>query len=102
MKRNFNLGAVLSVAGDRLMCDMGEVYEILSFMAGDSLWTSQLPRTAKECRPTLLKQHPFLSEYLKDIEPTISADNYSEKLAECISKWGSKVAVKSLRRSRTR
>ena len=96
LKRNFALGAVLSVAGGKLMCDIEMVYEILNFMTGDNLFTHQLPRAAEECRPSLLKQHPFLSDYLENVEPTVSTSNYSEKLAECVSKWGSEVAIEEL------
>jgi hypothetical protein len=96
LKRNFALGAVLSVAGGKLMCDIGMVYDILNFMTGDNLFTHQLPRAAEECRPSLLKQHPFLSEYLEKVEPTVSTVNVHEKLAECVSIWGSELAIDEL------
>lgn len=95
MKKTFSLGAVLTVAGDRLMCEMGQVYEILNFMTGDDLFTHQLPRAAKECQPFLLKQHPWLSEYLP-MQEQITCKTYKQFLDQCEKKWGKEIEVESL------
>lgn len=59
----FHLGDVLSITDGRMMSPrhMDGIYDILSFMTGDSLFTHQLPRAMKECQPFLLKQHPQLA-----------------------------------------
>ena len=60
--RRFDLGAVLSVTGDKLLCPVADVYEILNFLTADKLFTHQLPRACDHCRPWLLQQHPALAE----------------------------------------
>jgi hypothetical protein len=96
MERNFALGAVLTVAGDKLMCDIGKVYEVLNYMTGDNLFTHQLPRAAKECRPILIKKHPWLTEYIETVQPKVTPENVREVIAECEAWWGSEVAVDEL------
>lgn len=58
--KTFSLGAVLSVTTGRLLADIGECYEILGWMTGESLFTHQLPRAGEECLGPLLEQHPDL------------------------------------------
>ena len=95
MSKKFSLGAVLSVGGDRLMCDIGDVYKILNYMTDDNLYTHQLPRAAKECRPYILKEHPFLLEYI-DMQDEINSENYLIKLAEFEMNWGSEIEVEPI------
>jgi len=58
--RQFSLGAVLTVTTGRLLCDIGDLYKILDYMTGDTLFTHQLPRASEECQEPLLEQHPHL------------------------------------------
>lgn len=58
--KTFRLGAVLSVTTGTLLCEIGDVYAILNHMTGDNLFTHQLPRAMRECRPFLLRQFPSL------------------------------------------
>lgn len=60
--RDFHLGDILSITGERLVAPNGMdgVRAILEFMTGDSLFCHQLPRAKTECEPWLLRQHPFL------------------------------------------
>ena len=91
--REFSLGAVLSVTTGCLMCKMEDVYEILNWMTGDSLFTHQLPRAADECRAPLLEQHP----QLKDIDTKdITRDNVIQRLAELQGQYGATLAVAPL------
>lgn len=62
-KRHFHLGDILTITTGRLVSPsrMDGVYAILDYMTGDSLFTHQLPRAAKECEPWLLRQHPQLA-----------------------------------------
>ena len=59
-KREFHVGDVLSVVTGRLVSPsgIGGIYKILNFMTGDNLFTHQLPRAMRECRPHLFKQFP--------------------------------------------
>lgn len=60
--RQFHLGDALSITTDFLLSPRGMegIYDLLNFMTGDQLFTHQLPRAQKECRPWLLRQHPQL------------------------------------------
>jgi hypothetical protein len=69
--QDFPLGAVLSVTTGMLMCDFGEVGDLLEFMANEPVWTHQLPRVADEARPVILRQHPMLADIeTPDIDKT--------------------------------
>lgn len=77
MKKTFNIEVVLSAVTGKLLCSIGEVYEILNFLTGDNLFTHQLPRAGRVCRIPVFKEHPFL----KDIDVSdINTDNWKEKL----------------------
>jgi hypothetical protein len=87
--RAFHLGDILSVTTGRLVSPthMSGVYEILNWMTGESLFTHQLPRAARECAAPLMKQHPDLA----DVEvPDEFADEAHVKtwLAEQIERLG--------------
>jgi hypothetical protein len=60
--RHFHLGDILSITHGRLVSPrhMDGIYDILGFMTRDDLYTHQLPRAMKECKPWLLRQHPQL------------------------------------------
>lgn len=59
----FHLGTVLSITTGRLLSPDGidGVYKILDYMTGDSLFTHQLPRVSRECKPFLIEQYPYLA-----------------------------------------
>jgi hypothetical protein len=40
---------------------MDGVYDILGYMTGDTLWTHQLLRAGRECKPWLLREYPQLA-----------------------------------------
>lgn len=58
----FHIGDVLSITTERLVSPrhIQGVYDILEFMTGEGIWTHQIPRVMRECRPALLKQFPSL------------------------------------------
>lgn len=60
--KSFHISDVLTVITGRLISTrhMDGVYDILSFMTGDNLFTHQLPRAREECIPYLLEQFPQL------------------------------------------
>jgi hypothetical protein len=63
MGRPFPIGDILTVMTGRLVSagGMGAVYGILNYLTGDNLYTYQLPRARRECRPWLLRWHPDLA-----------------------------------------
>jgi hypothetical protein len=79
MKKTFKLEEVLSAIYGILLCEIGKVYEVLNFVTGDSIFTHQLPRAGKQCRPLIEKQYPFLKEInLEGINP----ENWKDRLTE--------------------
>ena len=58
--KDFPIGVVLSITTGRLCCDMDDVYKILNYLTGDNLFTHQLPRASRECKPWILRRHPEL------------------------------------------
>lgn len=62
MTRTFDLGDILSITTGRLVSRrrMEGIYDILSFMTGESLFTHQLGRGMERCAPSLFRQHPGL------------------------------------------
>lgn len=61
--KSFHLGDILSVTHDRLVSPrhIEGVYDILSFMSGEPVWTHQLPRIGREAKPILIAALPWLS-----------------------------------------
>lgn len=77
MKKKFKIEVVLSAINGILLCQIGEVYDVLTFLTGDNLFTHQLPRAGRVCRIPVFKQHPFL----KEIDTSdINTENWKEKL----------------------
>lgn len=69
--KRFTTGQILSAMHGRLLCEIGELYEILNWMTGESLMTHQLPRASREAEPSLREQFPDLAA-LDVYEPEIS------------------------------
>jgi hypothetical protein len=91
--KTFPLAAVLSVTTGKLLCDIGQVYEILNFMTGDNLFTHQLPRASRECAPYLCELFPVLAEV--DAEE-VNGDNWKSWLAQQSAQHGEYLEVLSL------
>lgn len=80
--KNFPLNVVLTVTTNKLLTTakgpndngIGDLYDILGWMTGDSPFTHQLPRFADECRPWLLAQFPRLAELTDQVIEACSAD----------------------------
>lgn len=57
----FTLGEVLTALTGRLLCPIDGLYRVLNFLTGDELYTHQLPRAFRTCRPYVAQQHPDLA-----------------------------------------
>lgn len=64
MGREFELGDVLTVTTEIMMCRRGMdgVYEILDYLTEDELCTHQIPRAMRACRDEVLAQCPSLAD----------------------------------------
>lgn len=60
--KNFHVSDLLSVTTGRMVSSrhMTGIYQILNFLTGDDLYTHQIPRAMRECRPWLQSQFPEL------------------------------------------
>lgn len=93
----FSLEAVLSVTTGRLLTKakgksnngIGDIYDLLSFMCGEDVYTHQLGRFADECRSYILRQYPQLAiakEKLTTLDVLLSQhSNPREACAEFIA-----------------
>lgn len=61
--KDFHIGDILSVTSGRLVSPrhVDGIYDLLSWMADEPVWTHQLPRVAEECAPSLRRQFPDLA-----------------------------------------
>lgn len=91
----FPTPAVLTVVTDRMLCEIGPIYEMLGWMTGESLYTHQLPRVMREAQPVLLGMHPALTDAVKEAE-SVSPETYAEWLRRWIDRYGPEIAVPKL------
>ncbi|MFF2890756.1 hypothetical protein [Paenibacillus sp. NPDC057967] len=61
MAKTFPISDVLSVVTETLVSSMEGVRNILNYMTGIDLSTSQIPSAMKECKQHILLQNPQLS-----------------------------------------
>ena len=72
--KQFPLRVVLTVTTGRLLTErkgerdngIGDLYELLNWMTNDDLFTHQLPRASRECKPWLLRWFPELERFGSD------------------------------------
>ena len=88
--REFPLGVVLSITTGKLLCQIGDVYDILNFLTGDNLFTHQLPRAMRECRPSILAAHPRLADVDAGM---VNETNWQSWLADQVIEHGPSVEL---------
>lgn len=97
--QSFPTRAVLSAITGRLVTDIGEVYEVLNFMTGESLFTHQLPRVSREAGPAVLSLHPELSAAFDEAENEVNRDNWREWRATWERRYGAEITVPKMDRN---
>lgn len=55
-------GQVLTITDGRVFCDIGEIYEALDGLTGDSLMTHQLPRAGEFAKPYVEEACPWVND----------------------------------------
>lgn len=58
--KQFDLGAILNITTGILFTSMDDVYEVLNYLTGDSIFTHQIPRVMDVAKPYVLSLHPEL------------------------------------------
>ncbi len=86
--RDFALGDVLSVLTGVLVSrrHMDGVHDLLTYMAGEPVWTHQLPRIAEEAAPEICRQHPDLADIR--VPAGMTAEQTLAWLAEQEARYG--------------
>jgi hypothetical protein len=92
--KRFHIGDIISAGAGVLVSPrlLEGVYDILSFMAGEPVFTHQIPRIGKEARVALLRQNPSLGrafDETKDVTP----DNWRSWLDRWIERHGEYMLV---------
>lgn len=59
---------VLSIVTGFLVAEFSEVHRAMEWLAGEPVWTHQLPRIAREAKPGILADHPAIEEACKEAE----------------------------------
>ena len=93
-RMKINCAEALTIMQGGLMVEMGRVYELLNYMTGDNLYTHQLPRAARECRPALEQQMPALAVFVD--QTPYDPKNWQEYLAEARVKVGDEFEITPL------
>lgn len=91
--KTFDLGTVLSITTGKLLTDIGNVYEILGYMVGGSLFTHQLPEASDVCKPVILAKYPQL-EFIDSF--WVGERNWKEFLDEQIALFGNEFEIEPL------
>ncbi len=75
-EKEFTMEQVLSVVSGIFCCEkIEELYDILSFLTSERLYTHQLPRASRWARPLLISQHPRLKYFARENKIMVS-ENY--------------------------
>jgi hypothetical protein len=92
--KTFPIGAVLSVVTGRLVSEnhMTGIYDVLSWMTGENVYTHQIPRISREATPVILAMHPHLKATIDEAEQ-ITPENVWNWLATWKDRYGDEIAV---------
>lgn len=88
MGQMFDLGTVLSITSGKLLTSIDNVYKILNFMTGDSLYTHQLPRAGRQCEGPIKALYPKLVTLSAKAESEVTTENWKTWLANAVEEHG--------------
>ena len=71
----FSTLTIVSVLTGKQLGRIDDVYKILDFMTADAVFTHQIPRAMRTCRPELQRQFPDLAQITPE---QITPENYIE------------------------
>ena len=91
----FATPVVLTVTYDRLLCKIEDVYRILNFITGDSIYTHQIPRACRTVAPWILRGLPQLRDW---DSKEINSDNWQSYVKLANEKFGERLLIKPMPR----
>ena len=91
----FPTASVLSVITGRLVSPIDGVYEVLTWMADEPIWTHQLPRVSREAQTAMCAQRPDLKIACNEAI-LVNRDNWQEWLRTWESRYGQTIDVHKL------
>jgi hypothetical protein len=86
---------VLGSATGYLMSDISGVYKVLSFAAGEDLYTHQLPRVCREFAAHLKVYRPDLLPAFDEAQ-SVTPDNVKDIGADWIARFGETIEVRRM------
>lgn len=94
--KSFHISDLISASHGRLVSSRGMegVYDILSHMAGTTLYTHQLPEVGRQAEPALREAHTFLNDI--EVPEIHSEEEATAFIAEMVDKHGEYFAVSPL------
>lgn len=92
MPKDFPTEAVISAATGMLICPIDQVYEVSAYMAGEPVWTHQLPRVSREIGASLRARRPDLLATFDEAKE-VTPDNYRDYLARFLDRHGPTISV---------
>lgn len=88
--REFPTPVVISVTTGRLACTMDDIYDILSYLADENLYTHDLALIASELTPAIEELYPWLT----DLElPEGGGTKFTNAIADLVKKHGETLAL---------
>jgi allophanate hydrolase subunit 1 len=95
--KTFHISDVLSITTGKLVSSrhIDGIYDILNFLTGDNLYTHQLPRAMRECKPWLRSQFPSIMEdspIITKLLPVLdakitNADKQKDRVQAACEQW---------------
>lgn len=90
--KEFGLGAVVSIVDGKMVAPFGEIHELIEWMAGEPVWTHQIPRVSDEARPALIEQFPGIDD-VRVPDGTDSWEKAAAFLATISGRFGERLDV---------
>lgn len=93
--REFPTLVILSIVTGSLVCEFDKVHEAIEWMAGEPVWTHQLPRVSREIQAAMLVRRPELAAAVAEAEH-VTHDNYRDWVARWVERYGETMTVERL------
>jgi len=90
--KEFATADVLSTITGVLVSNIGGVYEVLNWMTGESVFTHQLPRIAREATPVVIGAHPALQQAIGEAKE-VNGENWEMWRDRWVDRYGPTISI---------